>query len=55
MNRIKRILLFAGFASAVLTSIPAGAWVVAGYRGVAAGGGGSGAGKNYCLSSCDGA
>ena len=34
MNKSKTILLFAGFASALLASLPAGAWVFAGARGV---------------------
>ena len=34
MNKMKNMLLFAGFASVMLTSWPAGAWFFAGARGV---------------------
>ena len=34
MNQMKTILLLAGFASVMLTSLPAGAWFFAGARGV---------------------
>ena len=34
MNKMKIILLLAGFASVMLTSLPAGAWFFAGARGV---------------------
>ncbi len=34
MNKMKKILLFAGFASVMLTSLPASAWFFAGARRV---------------------